>query len=61
MDRRFDLGPSEADVPQRAVVEFAKSCDVGAADEIAYEDFPTGAEKLSELTRCLPAGGPGDI
>jgi len=45
VDRRFDLGTLEADVPQRAVVELAKGCDGGATGEIVRDALATGVEK----------------
>jgi len=60
VDRRFDLGPREADVPQGAVVELMQPCNRGATDEIALDPLPTSADKLSEYAVTLRDLGPND-
>src|ERR1700733_2967006 len=51
VDRSVDLASYEADVPQCAIVEFAKACGGGATDEIARDRIATRAEKPGECTR----------
>jgi hypothetical protein len=60
VDRRFDLGPLEADVAQGAVVELAKACNGRATDEIARDPIPTGAEKPRDRAAPLRDLGPND-
>jgi hypothetical protein len=60
VDRRFDLGTIEPDVPQRAVVERAKGCDGGATGEIVRDALATGVEKPKICAGSLRGRRPDD-
>ena len=57
MDRRFDLGTRDANVPQCAIVELAKGCDGGTTGEMARDPIPTGAENLENVFALFVTSG----